>query len=134
MTDFCPLFIGFFPENVPEFDSFVSRNCHFEEFFGLFHVASRLRPNEPKKVAPAHEIVPRKPSMHPQKALEQRMDVVDRVHWVAAILEAFRFGCFVDLAPQPKLAHEKGMGIVAVMDQKRAWLYAPLECSQGLFA
>ncbi len=72
-----------------------------------------------KKVAPAHEVIPLKPSMHPQKALEQRMDVVDRVHWVAAILEAFRFSRFVDLASKPELAHEKGMGVVTIVDQKR---------------
>ena len=59
MTDERRLFIAFFPKNIPIFDSFFGRNGHLDEPGRLLHAVRRVRPNEPKEVAPTLKVFPR---------------------------------------------------------------------------
>lgn len=112
--------MGLFPENISEFDPFPSRNGHLDELGDLLHPVCRVGPDEPEKVAPAHKITPRIPAVLPEKTLEQGMDAVDLVQGVLGIRQSLGLARWVSLAREAETLDQEGMGIVAVVDERRA--------------
>ena len=81
-----------FSGNLSVFDSFPSRDGHFDEPRDLLHATRGIGPDEPEKVAPSLQVFPRVASVSSEELLQRRMRVVDLVHRLhdGAILSTVR--------------------------------------------